>query len=419
MILLFIIKIFLLTLVLAKRLIQRTNQQLLLPNRHLIQHGRKVHGQPITQHTLHEHSNHLNMHPGNKRLSVMGFAPSCQSGTHVVDFYLELFEFHRRFSALAGVKGEVLADNVAFFAEGLGEALEEVDLGALDEFFAFVVSGLVHTPQNRDSVQNTIIILHDLLQRSRNDGRALLSVSIDLRTKVLGFSEPTGVVGPVRPTIPDQLPTHIINLLLKALPLRLPARHKHRLQIFRIMNLQPPNNLLIQHIIQIHTQQIPALPPLGVLQRHLLLPITVRQLLQLLVNRRDSPRHERDQLLERTAVGELGVIPRELLYVSRGGDSADGELGGFFSGEFDGALFDLSDDAFDEGVGFAEVVAEVHEGVEGADHEGGDFEFEHFPIRCGGAGGGILELAVGGFGGLAGVGDGRDEVGWVGHGGSL
>ena len=73
----------------------------------------------------------------------MGFAPSGQSGTHVVDFHLELFEFHGGFSALGGVKGEVFADDVAFFAEGLGEAVEEVDLGALDEFFAFVVSGLL------------------------------------------------------------------------------------------------------------------------------------------------------------------------------------------------------------------------------------------------------------------------------------
>mmetsp|Transcript_16806 Transcript_16806/g.31666 ORF Transcript_16806/g.31666 Transcript_16806/m.31666 type:complete len:266 (-) Transcript_16806:691-1488(-) len=265
MILLLILHIIILALLLPKRFIQCPHQQKLLPIRHLIQHRRKVHGQPVTQHALHKHPNDLNVHPRHECLSVVGFAPPRESGAHVVDLNLELFEGHGGFSLLAGVVGEVFADDVAFFFEDLGEGLEEVDLGALDEFFAFVVPGLVHTPQNSDSVQSTLLILQDLGQRSRDDGRALLSVPIHLISKVFSLSKSIGIIGPVWPTIAHQFTPKPINVLFKCLLLPLPHPHKHRLQIIRILNIQPPDNLLIQHIIQIGTQQITPLPPLGIL----------------------------------------------------------------------------------------------------------------------------------------------------------
>mmetsp|Transcript_11952 Transcript_11952/g.21563 ORF Transcript_11952/g.21563 Transcript_11952/m.21563 type:complete len:266 (+) Transcript_11952:456-1253(+) len=265
MILLLILHIIILALLLPKRFIQCPHQQKLLPIRHLIQHRRKVHGQPVTQHALHKHPNDLNVHPRHECLSVVGFAPPRESGAHVVDLNLELFECHGGFSLLAGVVGEVFADDVAFFFEDLGEGLEEVDLGALDEFFAFVVPGLVHTPQNSDSVQSTLLILQDLGQRSRDDGRALLSVPIHLISKVFSLSKSIGIIGPVWPTIAHQFTPKPINVLFKCLLLPLPHPHKHRLQIIRILNIQPPDNLLIQHIIQIGTQQITPLPPLGIL----------------------------------------------------------------------------------------------------------------------------------------------------------
>ncbi len=105
-----------------------------------------------------------------------------------------------------------------------------------------------------------------------------------------------------------------------------------------------------------------------------------------------------------------------MLNVSRGGYAPDGELGGFFPGQVQRGLFDFPEDAFDERVGFTEVVGECHERVERPHHERGDFEFEHFAVGGGGAGGGILEGAVGGFRCLAGVGDGSDEIGGVGGG---
>ena len=88
-----------------------------------------------------------------------------------------------------------------------------------------------------------------------------------------------------------------------------------------------------------------------------------------------------------------------MLYVSCGGDTAHGELCALLAGEFYRGFLDLADYALDDGVGLAQVVREGHEGVEGADHEGGDFEFEHFAVGGRGAGGGSLELAEGVFGG--------------------
>mmetsp|Transcript_27812 Transcript_27812/g.58767 ORF Transcript_27812/g.58767 Transcript_27812/m.58767 type:complete len:225 (-) Transcript_27812:474-1148(-) len=224
----------------------------------------------------------------------MCLAPSRESRAHVIDFNLELFEGHGGLALLGRVIGEVLADDVAFFAEGFGEGFDEVDFGAGDEFFAFVVSSLIHTSQYRDSVQNAITVLHNLNQRSGNDGRSLLSVSVHLRSKVAGLTQSTGVAGPIWSTIPHQLRTHTINLLLKRILLPLTHRHKYRLQILRIMQAQPPHRLLIQHIVQIHAGQIPALLSLRVLKRHLLFAVAVRELFELLVDGGDAPGDEGD-----------------------------------------------------------------------------------------------------------------------------
>ena len=62
---------------------------------------------------------------------------------------------------------------------------------------ATAASHLVHAPQNSDGIQDALAILHDLFQRSRYDGRALLYVSVNLGTKVLGFSKSGGVARPV------------------------------------------------------------------------------------------------------------------------------------------------------------------------------------------------------------------------------
>mmetsp|Transcript_21017 Transcript_21017/g.35657 ORF Transcript_21017/g.35657 Transcript_21017/m.35657 type:complete len:216 (+) Transcript_21017:306-953(+) len=214
-----------------------------------------------------------------------------------------------------------------------------------------------------------------------------------------------GHTGPVGSTISNQFPTQNINLILKHLHLILTNRHKHRLQILRIKNFQILHHLFFQHIIQIHSSQIPPLLPLGILQCGLFVPIRIGQLFQFLINGRHPTGNQRDQFLQGATVGILGIIPCKLLYVSGGRDTPHSQLGGLFSGKFHGRLFDFSDNAFDDGVGFSKVVGEVHEGVEGADHEGGDFEFEHFAVGGGGAGGGILEFAEGVFGGRAGVGD--------------
>ena len=226
---------------------------------------------------------------------------------------------------------------------------------------------------------------------------------VDPLAEVLAAPEPGGVAAPVRPAVAHQLGPEGVNVGREVLHGRLGHRHEDRAEVLRVLHADVPHDLLVEDVVQVGREEVPPPLPLGVLERRLLVAVAVRKLLELLVDRRDAARDESHELLEGPAVGELGVVPRELLDVPARRHAAHGEVPALLASELGRALLDLAYDRLDDRVGLAEVVAEVHERVERPDHEAGDLELEHLPVRRGRARRGVLELPVRGLRRLAGV----------------
>ena len=181
----------------AQCLIKCTSERLLLAGGDLVQHCREINWKPVSEDTLAEYSNYLDMHPSNKGLSVMRLAPSGQTTAHTVNLNLKLFQSH---GGPAGLRRIIIkfSDDVSLLAAGLGKFFQKVSLCARGELLSLKVTSLVLSLQNGDGIKSTVGILLYKLQRARNNRRSTLAVSVNLRSELALLTKACGVGAPVR-----------------------------------------------------------------------------------------------------------------------------------------------------------------------------------------------------------------------------
>ena len=180
----------------AQCLIKGVGKCLILAGGNLIQYCGEVNGKAVAEDTLAENSDHLDVHPGHKGLSVVRLAPPGQATAHAINLNLELLQSH---GSPAGLRRIIVkfSDNVAFLTAGLGKFFQKVRLCAGGELLALKVTSLVLALQDGHGVESAVGILLYKLQRSRNNRRSALAVSINLRSELPLFAKAGGVRAPV------------------------------------------------------------------------------------------------------------------------------------------------------------------------------------------------------------------------------
>mmetsp|Transcript_10654 Transcript_10654/g.29984 ORF Transcript_10654/g.29984 Transcript_10654/m.29984 type:complete len:326 (+) Transcript_10654:259-1236(+) len=307
----------------AQCLIKGVGQCLILAGGNLIEHSGEVNGEAVAEDTLAENSDHLDVHPGHKGLSVVRLAPSGQTTAHTIDLNLKLFQSH---GSPAGLRRIIVkfSDDVAFLTADLGKFFQKVRLCAGGELLALEVTCLVLTLQDCDGVESTVGILFYKLQRSRNDRRSALAVSVNLRSELTLLAEACGVRAPVRTSISGNVLAEVLDVGLKLRLDGLGDGNHDRLEVFSVVNLHLAHVLGSEDVIEVGHHEVAALLPLGVLEGGLLVGVGLAELLELFVDGLDATSDEHNELLQGAAVGVFGIVPGELLDVAGSRDAADG-----------------------------------------------------------------------------------------------
>mmetsp|Transcript_21937 Transcript_21937/g.62475 ORF Transcript_21937/g.62475 Transcript_21937/m.62475 type:complete len:386 (-) Transcript_21937:239-1396(-) len=350
--------------VLAKFLVQCLRQIYFLPWLHLVKDGSKVDRETVTKHALHEDPDDLDVHPGHVGISVMGLAPSHERALHSIDLDLELFAGHSGSGGLRGIPREVTHDEPLVLAE-LHEVLLKVDLLSALEVAALVVSCLVLSLQDSHGVQNALSVAVHFLHRPWNDRRSTRLGAIDVGAEVNGLAELARIAAPVRATVPDHVAANGLDGLFEGFLHALRDGDEEGFEVFRIDDLDVAHDVLVQGVIQIGDEKVPALLALGFRQLGFLFGIRRGELLQFFLDGRGSACDQRNQLFQRPAVWVFGAVPGKLLDVACWRNASNGKVGIFVEQLVSRPLY-LSHNVFNDAVGLSEVVAQVHESVQGS-----------------------------------------------------
>mmetsp|Transcript_24542 Transcript_24542/g.57175 ORF Transcript_24542/g.57175 Transcript_24542/m.57175 type:complete len:238 (+) Transcript_24542:718-1431(+) len=234
-------------------------------------------------------------------------------------------------------------------------------------------------------------------------------MAINLGSKADWLSKPAGIARPVGTSVSNKFGAKFVNGSLEFVK-SLWNCDKKGLQILRIIDLDILHHLLRQNVVQITNKQVSHFPALGVLHGGDLLGVSARELLQLLVNRRNTSGDQGDKLFQWSSVGVLCIVPRELLNVASGGNPTDREFIGFLSQEFNCSLFHLSDDTLDNSIRLDKFVAEIHQGVKSTNSQRWNLKLKHLCKRPLRASTRFLHLAVCLLWSSSSIGNSGDEV---------
>mmetsp|Transcript_6769 Transcript_6769/g.10037 ORF Transcript_6769/g.10037 Transcript_6769/m.10037 type:complete len:369 (-) Transcript_6769:188-1294(-) len=355
------------TIAISKRRIQCLNQLCVLTIGHLIQNSSEIRRQSIAKDALYKHPNDLNVHPGNKGFSIVRLAPPGKAATHTISLSLKLCQLQRRVSSLGWV---VLkrTHHVTLIATRLHEFLFEIYRGSGLKLFSLIIPCLILTLENGHRIEGRVSILHNFAERSRNNGRSTLQVSIHSASKASRLSKVARITRPVGSTISNEIGSYTVHIRLKGCTGILRYGDKDSLEVFCIVYLNLSHNIFCQDFVQIHSHEIASLLSLCFLQRHLFIGKGLTKLLQLLINRSSSSSNQRYELLQWTAVGIFGVVPSKGLNVAGSGHLSNLKLRMGLSRDFHVRLFNFAHNALHDGIRLYKIIAQLHQCIQGTNH---------------------------------------------------
>mmetsp|Transcript_17952 Transcript_17952/g.28999 ORF Transcript_17952/g.28999 Transcript_17952/m.28999 type:complete len:258 (+) Transcript_17952:1729-2502(+) len=239
----------------SKSFVESLRQLSFLAKVDLVEHGCEVNRQTIAQDGLHKDTNCLNMHPGDKGITVMRLAPSHKSALHSVDFDLELFSSHCRFGGLGWIPLEV-TKNKTLFTAGLSKFGFKVLEASSMEVTALVVSWFIFSLQDGDSVKDRFLVCLHALDGPWNHRGSTDLLTIDLVSKGDRFTQLAWIFTPVRPSISYNVTGKAINRTFEIFLRSLGDGYKDSFQILRVIHFHLSHSLFVQNIVQVRHHQV-------------------------------------------------------------------------------------------------------------------------------------------------------------------